>query len=250
MTENELVVANYNLPAINEDIQESMQEILDSTGMTFDQLLTKIKIPSGGGLSFELPNPENPDEPIIERELEGVILIQQNMNIYYANPYSGDIQAPDCLSIDGKIGVGNPGGSCSNCQLNKFQNNRKECKNKFRIYVLQSGQSLPFIIDVPPTSTTVFKDFISKQIGINYPKTQVVTKISLKKAKSKDNIEYSQLKFGISKILTPDEGRALKQYAEQLKKTINECTATKEVQTSSVVDDGLPYMDGEIQFEL
>jgi len=79
------------------------------------------------------------------------------------------------------------------------------------------------------------------------------------------NKETLLLVSGTGEVIEPDDGilaigsggnfalaagRALKQYAEQLKKTINECAAAKAVQTSSVVDDGLPYMDGEIQFEL
>lgn len=70
---------------------------------------TRIKIPGGGHLQFEIPS-GNPDVPDYAPYLEGVILYSHNSNAYWpeGSEYDDD-QPPLCQSFDGKVGYGEPG---------------------------------------------------------------------------------------------------------------------------------------------
>ena len=90
---------------------------------------TRIKIPGGGHLQFEIPS-GNPDVPDYAPYLEGVILYSHNSNAYWpeGSEYDDD-QPPLCQSFDGKVGYGEPGGTCADCVLNQFGsdgNNKQE----------------------------------------------------------------------------------------------------------------------------
>ena len=64
---------------------------------------TRIKIPGGGHLQFEIPS-GNPDVPDYAPYLEGVILYSHNSNAYWpeGSEYDDD-QPPLCQSFDGKV---------------------------------------------------------------------------------------------------------------------------------------------------
>ena len=103
---------------------------------------TRIKIPGGGHLQFEIPS-GNPDVPDYAPYLEGVILYRHNSNAYWpeGSEYDDD-QPPLCQSFDGKVGYGEPGGTCADCVLNQFgsdgNNKGKACKNMRMLYLLRS----------------------------------------------------------------------------------------------------------------
>ena len=109
------------------DLQEEMQGL----NVTFD----RIKVPSGGGLAFEVPG-ENPDEPDLQKEFSAVILYHHPILSYYKEKYTGGSEAPDCSSMDGINGVDRESGelkSCKDCPLNQFgtgENGGKACKTK------------------------------------------------------------------------------------------------------------------------
>ena len=88
-----------NLPALNDDLAEVIAEEMDGLSIEFD----RVKIPSGGGLAFEVPG-DDPDEPDMKKEIVGVIVDQHAVNAYWAVKYSGQNNPPDCSSMDGKVG--------------------------------------------------------------------------------------------------------------------------------------------------
>lgn len=118
---------------------------------------TRIKIPGGGHLQFEIPS-GNPDVPDYAPYLEGVILYSHNSNAYWpeGSEYDDD-QPPLCQSFDGKVGYGEPGGTCADCVLNQFgsdgNNKGKACKNMRMLYLLRSGEYMPIQIALPPRRT-------------------------------------------------------------------------------------------------
>ena len=111
---------------------------------------TRIKIPGGGHLQFEIPS-GNPDVPDYAPYLEGVILYSHNSNAYWpeGSEYDDD-QPPLCQSFDGKVGYGEPGGTCADCVLNQFgsdgNNKGKACKNMRMLYLLRSGEYMPCLL--------------------------------------------------------------------------------------------------------
>lgn len=141
-------------------------QLLDGDNFTSEDLaddmeglrlsFTRIKIPGGGHLQFEIPS-GNPDVPDYAPYLEGVILYSHNSNAYWpeGSEYDDD-QPPLCQSFDGKVGYGEPGGTCADCVLNQFgsdgNNKGKACKNMRMLYLLRSGEYMPIQIALPPTS--------------------------------------------------------------------------------------------------
>ena len=127
---------------------------------------TRIKIPGGGHLQFEIPS-GNPDVPDYAPYLEGVILYSHNSNAYWpeGSEYDDD-QPPLCQSFDGKVGYGEPGGTCADCVLNQFgsdgNNKGKACKNMRMLYLLRSGEYMPIQIALPPTSLTPYTRFVNE----------------------------------------------------------------------------------------
>ena len=148
---------------------------------------TRIKIPGGGHLQFEIPS-GNPDVPDYAPYLEGVILYSHNSNAYWpeGSEYDDD-QPPLCQSFDGKVGYGEPGGTCADCVLNQFgsdgNNKGKACKNMRMLYLLRSGEYMPIQIALPPTSLTPYTRFVNEAFLSRRRKVCTgVVRIGLKKA--------------------------------------------------------------------
>ena len=92
------------------NLREVMSEEMDGLSAAFE----RIKIPSGGGVMFEIPG-ENPEEPDTVKTFSAVILYQHSLNAYYQSEYQGGSNPPDCGSFDGHHGEGTPGGDCGTC---------------------------------------------------------------------------------------------------------------------------------------
>ncbi len=228
------VVENFEVPALpdNEDVQEEM----DGLELSF----TRVKIPSGGGLAFELPG-EDDDEPDLAKEVRGVILFHHPVNAFWEAEYTGQNNPPDCSSFDGKFGEGNPGGNCKVCPNNQWGSDEqggKACKNMRRIYILQEGEIFPLLLTLPPTSLGNFSRYITRRILQKGLRThKVVTKVTLKKATSSGGISYSQASFKLEGVLSEEAQEAMKKYSEVIKDmasgvaieagdTVNGATAT------------------------
>lgn len=174
-------------------------QLLDGDAFTSEDLaddmeglrlsFTRIKIPGGGHLQFEIPS-GNPDVPDYAPYLEGVILYSHNSNAYWpeGSEYDDD-QPPLCQSFDGKVGYGEPGGTCADCVLNQFgsdgNNKGKACKNMRMLYLLRSGEYMPIQIALPPTSLTPYTRFVNEAFLSRRRKVCTgVVRIGLKKAVS------------------------------------------------------------------
>ena len=99
---NELtVVKKFEVAPIDSEVMAAFKEEMEGLGtMPIDT----IKIPSGGGIAFEVPG-EDPDSPDMAKELIGVITGHKPQNAYWQDAYSGDNASPDCYSDDGKVGI-------------------------------------------------------------------------------------------------------------------------------------------------
>ena len=111
-------VKNFTLPAMIESdfSNEELSEDFDGLQMSFQ----RVKIPAGGALQFEIPG-DDPENPEYEKTLRGVIIYNHQAGAYWPEgaEYDDNV-APLCSSVDGKLGIGTPGGSCALCELNKF----------------------------------------------------------------------------------------------------------------------------------
>lgn len=206
----------FVLPAGNSvDIAQAMGEEMEGLPMSF----TRIKIPAGGGLSFEVPG-DDPERPEMAQELVGVIVDHHPVNAYWKDKYSGGNTPPDCSSMDGKIGIGQPGGNCRTCPFNQFGSDGagKACKNMHRIYILRSGEIFPMLLTLPPTSLKNFGDYVLKRvIAKGYRTNEVITKITLTRAKNANGITYSQAQFTLVEPLSDEQRAFMRQFSESIK---------------------------------
>lgn len=215
---NEIAKMEFAVPRVNDDIGNIMMEEMEGLQLNFD----KVKIPSGGGLAFEVPG-ENPDEPDMAKELIGVIVDHHPINALWQNKYEGQNNPPDCNSMDGKCGTGIPGGSCKTCKFNQYGTSEdgkgKICKNMHRIYLLRSGELFPILLTLPPTSIKSFSDYLKRIITKGFKSSSVVTKITLKKVQNNTGISYSQAQFIKVSALDKTTFKEIEAYSSNIKKT-------------------------------
>ncbi len=213
----------------NNSAMESFAEEMDGMTPTFE----RVKIPSGGGLAFELPG-EDPDSPDMAKEFKAVILHHHPINVYYREKYDGSNNPPDCGSMDGKIGIDVDGvvNECSRCPSARFgsaeDGKGKACKNKRRIYILRDGDMFPSLMTLPTGSLQEFSKYIMRLLNKGKKSNSVVTKFSLKKAQNSGGINYSQAVFTIDRELTSEEFEVINLRSEQIKAMANSTEMTSE----------------------
>lgn len=161
-TDTSIMETTFVLPDMVDSAEFSNDELAEDMNglqMTFQ----RVKIPSGGALQFELPS-DDPEDPDYAKTLQGIIIHHHLANAYWPDGNSEDESTPPiCSSSDGCTGVGSPGGSCNRCGFNQYgsdPNGRgKACKNMHSLYLLRSGDYLPILLPLPPTSLRPFSEF-------------------------------------------------------------------------------------------
>ncbi len=205
---------------------EDMADDMDGLSMSFN----RVKIPAGGSIQFEIPtdDPENPD---YTKVLEGVILFNHATCAYWPpkddddeDVVSDEDNNPLCSSLDGKIGVGTPGGSCAICPLNAYgtaeKGKGKACKNMRIIYLLRSGEYLPLQFNLPPTSIKSFREFMNRAFRLrNRNPYGSVVEIKLKK-ENNGKQDYSVATFRRLYDFHGEELAKVRAYANNFKAQI------------------------------
>ncbi|MCD7862208.1 MAG: hypothetical protein LUG61_01525 [Lachnospiraceae bacterium] len=258
MAKNELaVMENFDLQTLGGDLAEAISEELDGLGtIPFD----RVKIPSGGGLAFEVPG-EDENNPETASDLTGVILHHHPVNAYWKDKFEGGNEPPDCSSADGKVGIVRETGeckSCATCPYNQFGSDGtgKACKNVHRVYMLREGNPVPLILSLPPTSLKYMRDYIAKRILLKGIRCyDAVTKITLKKEKSSGGITYSRAAFTFVGKLTPEQAAQAKAMAEQIKSMdasveVNDDDYASQSARPKVDENGFMNVPDEISEEL
>ena len=220
---------SFNLPALVSP-QEALLVIEENLEGMGGGKFDKIKIPSGGGISFEVRD-EN-GETIPMKSLRGVIIHKKPFRAWYIKSFDEktdeDTGIPDCFSDDmihgsGCETAGIPAGQlCATCPKGQWGSNRKggkgkDCADKIRIHTLLEDCVFPIVIDLPPTSLQNFTNYINRLTNKLNCFYGVVTNIGLEKDKNNKGTEYSKTTFAKSVNLTPQEKQAIKQYIEILR---------------------------------
>lgn len=184
----------------------------------FNMRFDRVKVPSGGGLTFMLQEPDANGNTDF-REINAVILTHHPMQSYFQGKYTGGNARPECCSMDGNFGVGSPGGNCARCYLNQFgtaENNSKACKRKHRIYILKEGEIFPIILDLPTLSVEGFGKYLRRLLTVGKDPGAIVTRFALRKAANKGGMDYSQVTFTEGRDLLPEELTAVRRLAAQV----------------------------------
>ncbi len=216
MSQNEITTTDSGYLSLKDfNLVDMMTQELDGLQGGFE----RIKIPSAGSTVFEVPG-DDPSEPDTVKEFSAVILFHHPLYAYYKSKYTGGNQPPDCGSMDGVTGTGDPGGGCASCPYNQFgsgENGSKACKNRRRIYVLREGEIFPMILSLPTGSLKEFSRYIKRLLSKGRKSNSVVTRFSLKKTTNNSGIAFSQAQFAIDRQLTPQEYALIEPLSEQVK---------------------------------
>jgi hypothetical protein len=241
---------NFVVPTISSKTAEAIKRELKGMNLKFK----RIKMPTGGATTFEIPTAD-PNNPKILKELVGVILYHHPVNIFWKDKSLTNSQ-PDCFSLDGEKGIGNPGGKCSICPYNQFKSGAKACKNTRRIYII-IDRPFPYELNLPPTSLTNFMDYVTEYAGAGYLSYEIVTKISLQRVTNKKGIAYAKATFSMAGVLDEKTKGEMAKMAQSIEVLSQQATvivpSENEEEDENVVldnfeeapqnndDDGLPF---------
>lgn len=231
----------FIIPKVSDSKFSSAELADDMDGLQLS--FQRAKIPGGGVLQFELPG-EDPENPDYVQTLEGVILFNHSANSYWpAGSEYDDNTPPQCQSVDGKVGYGDPGGICEACDYNKFgsdPNGGKACKNMRVLYLLRSGEMMPIQLSLPPTSIRPYTTFVNSAFLLRGRRVcSGLVQIGLRKGAS-NGFTYSVATF---KKLRDFEGEELAQvcayadsFRDQIKQTLSERASQNEAQAGDGVE--------------
>lgn len=199
----ELVVAgvsNYSLVKSDIDFASTLEENLGDTEIgLFD--LRVLKVPSGGGINWEIEDSDAEGGLRSERFVEGVIVNIVDVRNYWKTGMDEEGASntpPDCFSYDLVNGFGVPGGLCANCEYSKFgsgKNGSQACKHNRLVFVMMEDSVLPTIIKAPPTSIKPIKKYMMDLIQKGIKRHCVVTKFSLKKVTAQGKPAYAEIEM-------------------------------------------------------
>lgn len=218
---NEIVkLENYAALQMNAlELKEILQENLGGEHISAFEL-DRVKVPSGGGTTWEVPTLEGVEDA---KAIEGVVIYFKNQNAYWKEKYDGQNNPPDCVSNDGMVGIGTPGGDCAVCPLNAFgsEGKGKACKNMRTLFILREGDVLPLVLTLPPTSLKDARKYFLRLASKGIPYYGVITEITLDKDKNENGITYSKAKLSLKGRLDPDTVKKLKAFQDSLKPALD-----------------------------
>ena len=196
------------------DITDLLHENLGGATLT-ERDLDRVKVPAGGGLSWEVPTAEGISTL---KEIEGVIVHRGTRRAYWPDAFDGSGETPDCFSDDGEVGIGSPGGACESCVMNEWpdEGGGKPCKELRMLFVLTPDSLVPLVVAVPPASLANVRAYFLRLLRVQLSPLDVSTRIGLEKATSKSGIGYSRVTLTLGERLDPDAKARLKAYAAEL----------------------------------
>lgn len=213
---------------VSADAETLRQVVADNLGAggnitPFD--LDRVRVPAGGGTTWEIPGLEGVTE---SKELLGIVAYWRDGKSYWATSIdeSGGGAPPDCASEDGITGRGDPGGDCGRCPFSVFgsdllpngQRGRgKACKDLRLLFICRPTDLLPLVLQVPPTSLGSVKKYFLRLASGGVPYYGVVTRFTLGVAKNAAGIKYSQIEAALATRLTPEQTARLKEFSESLR---------------------------------
>lgn len=202
----------------SQELREIMQDNFgDEAAISFD----RAKFPTAGGKQFSLPGIEG-DE--YTTSIEGVIVAHHTTRAYWAKPFSGSTP-PDCYSVDGRVGIGEPGGECARCPLNQWGSDNKggrgkACKEMRRVYLLRHDEAIPILVTLPPTSLAAYQQYANRLVRGHLSVKQVITRIGLEQQKNQDGIEFSKATMAAQGRLSPEQVQAVRDVSKVLEQFI------------------------------
>lgn len=199
-------------PIIAQDAQRRdkiMKANMGPEGLSIRNL-DRISIPTGGIMQFELPSLSG---PVMSPTFEGVVIARKDTRIRWETPIGeGGSNQPACtcpdLAAAGQeeaTGIGDPGGVCRTCEYSQFGSAAKgggqACQQRLMLFFIRPGESIPVILNLPPTSLKSASEYFSKLQARFLGFWEVVTEVGLKEVVNEAGIKYAQTQFRVSSML-------------------------------------------------
>lgn len=198
----EIAVINALASDEAREVAAALRENFD--GETLDPWkLPRIKINPGSAPAWSVNYGEGEE---LARSVTGIVIEMRKSRAYWSKSLDegGAGSPPDCVSIDGSIGIGNPGGECATCPLNQFNTARgakegetgrgKACNETRQLFMLtEPSPIIPALVTLPATSIKAWTQFLMGRAskGSLYWKNQIT--LDLEPTKNAGGIAYSQL---------------------------------------------------------
>lgn len=204
---------------INHGVEKTKAMIVSNLGGESIRVtdLDRAINPSGKNTKWEIPGLG--DEPEMVNVIEGVIICQQAYRVYWASEYKGGGMQPDCVSMDviAGQGTGRPGGECGKCPYHEWGSgktpNSQACSLRRRVFILRPGEMLPMQITLSPINAGALKTYgvrltSKKQRELH----EVVTRVTLSSAVSKNGFDYAKVTFSLVDILPENVAKQMESY--------------------------------------
>lgn len=227
----------------DEDKAEIMEDMGSIGGEITRLSLPKIKVPSGGGKSFDMPDGTATDT------IRCIILAKKDTKAYYVNPDTLGTP-PDCSSEDGIKGSGirradqtlSSPYPCAKCRHNVWGTaqkggNGKACQDRLLLAVLLEGSIAPYLLNVPPASNKVVSDFIRATANSGSPLQNFIVTFGLDVQKNAEGKPYSKIRpMGAAQPLKPEAKAPLRELRKQAKAMLDSIPKTQYVDDDEFVD--------------
>ena len=217
------------------DSGEAIQNVLGLIDMnlgaqSFSALhLAPIKVPAGGARDFLVEGAADADS---RREIQAVIVAFRQTRAFWKRMYGtgwGGKKPPDCTSVNGFTGVGDPGGECLQCPYAQFgtatnadgsRGAGQACKDMRQLLLVLPGQLLPHVLNLPPTSIRNFLQYSLHLVSSGVPFWGVVTRLTLETASSAGGINYSRVRFQMVRRLEAEQTRRMEPYHQRMRRLL------------------------------
>lgn len=220
-----------NMVSSGSDANEIMQALHENLAgvapSAFD--FTRIRVPAGGGLAWEVMNPET-GEADATREFDAVIVYFNDQKAYWPKGLDEKdaIAGPaQCYSRDCRVGIGDPGILCAKCPFNQFGSAKggtgrgKACKDSRFLFIMRPGSVLPELLPAPPKSLKAVRDYFLRVATSGASYWRVVTRFRLEKDKNAGGIEYSKISLAPVAFLDGKAMMAAKAYSDFVKQMLD-----------------------------
>lgn len=196
-----------------EAIMEAIRENLGGDTLSPSDLQV-IKVPAGGGTSWEV---ETLDGVQSVKRLQGVVIGIRDVRAYWPTSIEQGVTGPpECYSLDGRTGIGSPGGTCAMCPFAQFgssgKGNSQACRASKQMFTLMGDGLIPSIIRIPAGSLKAVRQFLLQMANQERAYYQVLMNFDLEPDKNAQGIKYSKIKLSIERRLTDEEMAAAAKY--------------------------------------
>jgi len=229
------------------EYQELLQE---NFGDSIQPVFLRVRIPGSGGLRFITASEEGEDTL---EEIQGVVVLHHEARAYWPGSFSGS-EPPSCASLDGKTGIGSPGGDCYKCPYAQWGSDPKggrgqACKDMRRLYILRPGEFLPRLLTLPPTSMTSkagsFAEYATILFNSATPMRSVLTSFRLAAERNADGISYARVVVKRAGKLSAIDAGKVRRYIASLEKYIRMVQIAPDEYIQDTGTTQQPYINGQ-----